>query len=252
MVADCRYHRLEGVRNALSYVVAPVFWMIDKPLNLVSQCFQYVITHKQLVKDKQRLEREQFLQNARHQRMASLEAENDQLRALLKSSPRAGETHLVAEIIRVDSDPFIQRIILDKGKEQEVTVGQPVIDAHGIVGEVIEVYPATCRVILLTDTSHGIPVENVRTGERSIALGMGAARTLEIQHLPTTVEVVLGDVFVTSGLDGKFPAGYPVGVVKKIDRESGDAFARISLEPSAHLEKVRQVLLLKRSVGESS
>jgi rod shape-determining protein MreC len=246
MVADYRYHRLDLLRDYLSMAVYPVQWVVNTPIKLLSGMRQYAVTHHHLVLENKRLNEEHLLQNARLQKLMALESENDHLRSLLKCSPRAGEKLLVAEVIQVDTDPFVHRVMIDKGAEHEVAVGQPVIDGNGVIGEVMEVNQLMSRVILLTDASHGIPVENVRTGARGIAVGTGAMGTLELQHVPNTVDLEVGDILVTSGLDGKYPPGYPVGKINHIVHETGEAFARVQVTPSASLEQSRQFLLLKK------
>jgi rod shape-determining protein MreC len=247
MVSDYRYQQLKILRDYLSLVIYPIQWLVDAPVRFTSTLQQYTQTYQQLVAENQQLRHEQLLQNARTQKFMSLEAENVRLRSLLQSSPRDGETLLVAEIIRVDSDPLIQRVILDKGSRHGVALGQTVIDAEGVIGEVIEVNPMVSRVILLTDTSYGIPVENIRNGIRGIVAGTGAIKNLELQHVPNTIDLKVGDALVTSGLDGRYPPGYPVGMISQIQHDPGESFARIQVTPSAHLERTRQVLLVQRS-----
>lgn len=250
MVSDYRYHQLNIVRDYLSMAIYPIQWIVDSPVRLSDTLKQYTHSYHELVKINQDLREQQLLQSARTEKYMALEAENIRLRSLLQSSPRNGETLLVAEIIRVDSDPLIHRVILDKGSRQGVRLGQPVIDAEGIIGEVIEVHPYVSRVILLTDTSYGIPVENVRNGVRGIAVGIGAIKNLELQHVPNTVDLKVGDNLVTSGLDGRYPPGYPVGTVSEIQQNSGEPFVKVQITPSAHLERIRQVLLVQ-SANES-
>jgi rod shape-determining protein MreC len=250
MISDYRYRRLDAVRDYISYAVYPIQWVVDAPVRIITSIQDYSLSFRSLVKENEQLKTEQFLQNARMQKFVALEAENARLRALLQSSPRAGEKLLVAEIIRVNSDPFIHRVVLDKGARNGVTLGQPVIDGEGIIGEVIEVHPMVSRVILLTDASYGIPVENVRSGVRGIAAGTGAIKSLELQHVPNTVDLNIGDTLVTSGLDGRYPPGYPVGVISHIEHDSGESFAKVQVTPSAHLERSRQVLLLQRTKEE--
>ena len=254
MFVDHRYHdpRLDRARDYLSLMVYPIQWLVDVPMKFTSTFENYAVSHQNLVQENERLKNEQLLQNIRMQKFMALEAENARLRALLQSTPRPGETLLAAEIIQVNSDPFVQRVVLDKGSNHGVTVGQPVIDEGGVIGEVIEVYPKTSRVILLTDASYGIPVENVRNGIRGIAAGTGAISTLELQHVPNTVDLKVGDTLVTSGLDGRYSPGYPVGIISEITLEPGASYAKIQVNPSAHLERTRQVLLIQRKKEENT
>lgn len=254
MVSDYQYHPFESVRHYSSYALYPIQWVADAPIKLTNFIRQHILTHQQLVQENESLRKEQFIQRARSLTFFALETENDRLRTLLQSSPRKGGTLWVAEIVQVDPDPFMQRIILDKGSEQGVKLGQPVMDAEGVMGEVIEVNPSSSRVILLTDASHGISVENVRNGVRGIAMGTGSIKNLVLQHLPNPVDLKVGDTLVTSGLDGRYPAGYPVGTVSEVKNDPGESFMTVKVIPSAHLARSRQVLLFQPSVtsGEGS
>ncbi len=251
MILDHRYHQLTWLHNYLSLALSPIQWMVDTPIRLMEKMDSTVSTHQHLVEELQQLKEEQIRTCVKLQKLMALEAENNRLRSLLGAKSPAGETFKVAEVVRVDVDPFNQRIIIDKGQTQGVSVGQPVIDADGIIGAVMEVYSNSSKVILLTDASHGIPVENVRTGSRGIVVGTGTVGSLELQFVPNTVDLKEQDILVTSGLDGRFPPGYPVGTVKSIHHYSGASFIKVQVEPLAHIERSRQVLLLQRKVVES-
>lgn len=250
MVLDHRYHQLDQVRGYLSQTTFPFQWVVDAPFRLTETVREYITSHHALLAENETLRQQQLLQEGHLQRLLALEAENTQLRTLLKASPREGETLSVAEILKVDSDPFIHRIIINKGEQDNVFVGQPIIDASGVMGEIIEVYPFTSRAILLTDTSHAIPVESVRNGVRGIAVGTGAIDSLQLQHVPTTADLKVGDVLVTSGLGGRFPSGYPVGTITDVSKDAGESFAVVRVKPSAYLDRGRQVLLILRKAGE--
>lgn len=246
MLADCRYHQLNAVRGYLSVTVYPIQWMVDAPFRLAGTILEYATTFNQLVQENAELKHQAFLQNARLQKLLSLEAENTRIRALLKSEYHTNETHRVAEIIRINTDPFMHRIILNKGSKQNVRLGEPVIDAKGVIGEVVEVEPLTSRVILLTDTNYGISVENLRNGVRGIAAGTGSMNTLELKHVANTVDLKIGDILVTSGLDGRYPPGYPVGLIQHIERDPSESYVRVKITPSAALDRTREVLLVER------
>lgn len=252
MVVDHRYHHLDKLHEYLSLIVYPLQGLVDAPVRLGATLRQYTRSYQQLIAENQRLKEEQLIQKAHMQKYMSLEAENESLRTLLKASPRPGETLLVAEIIQVDSDPFIHRVVINKGSNQGVILGQPVIDATGVVGEVIEVHPNVSRVILLTDASNGIAVENIRNGIRGIVVGRGSIKTLELQHVPNTIDLELGDTLVTSGLDGRYPPGYPVGIISLVEHKPGESFASVQITPSARLERTRQVLLVQRDTDRNN
>lgn len=246
MISDYRYHRLDVLRDYLSLVTYPLQWIENVPIRMVTMIRQYTRSYKQLMEENEKLMQEHFLQSAKLQKLIRLEAENARLRALLKSSPRKNETFLGAEIIRNNSNPFIHRIILDKGTKHGILLGQPVIDGNGIIGEVIEVHPLVSHVILLTDANYGIPVENARNGVRGIAAGTGSLQSLELRHVANTLDLKVGDALVTSGLDGRYPSGYPVGVINNIEQDPSESFNRITITPTADFEQARHVLLIQR------
>ncbi len=252
MVADVRYHQLNAVRAYLAFIVYPIQALVDTPIRLVSSVLQYAATFNQLVHENAHLKHQAFLQNARLQKLLSLEAENTRIRALLKSSDRDLEMHRAAEIIRISLDPAYHRIMLNKGSKDGVYIGEPVIDAKGIIGEVIEVQPLTSRVILLTDANYGISVENLRSGIRGIAVGTGLSNSLALQHVANTVDLKVGDILVTSGLDGRYPPGYPVGHIMQIERDPSESYVSVKIKPSAELDRTRQVLLIERPKEGSS
>lgn len=245
LLLDHRYHRLDQVRQYLYSLTYPIQWAVDLPIRCSRNLGGYFHTHKQLVKENESLKETFFLQEARLQKLLALESENERLRALLQSTPRQKDIFKVAEIIQVDCDPFNQRFILDKGSDQGVYKGQPLIDAYGVMGEIVEVQANTAHAMLISDASHALPIENLRTGMRSIVVGTGTVSGLEMQHVPLTADVQVGDTLVTSGLGGRYPPGYIVGKVKALDYNTGESFARVIVTPMAHLERGRQVLLIQ-------
>lgn len=248
MFFDHHYHQqFDKLRSLLSYVVYPLQWAVDRPLRLTHTIKDYAFSKERLISENEALKQEQFLQNGRLQKLLAFETENERLRALLKqSSIHRQETLVIAEILQVDADPFSHRILLDKGKNHSVQVGQPIIDAEGVMGEIIEVNGASATALLITDASHAIPVEIARNAVRGILVGTGSYDHLTLQYLPKTAEVTVGDVVVTSGLGGRYPAGYPVGVVTKIIEDPADSFVTVFVAPKARLDRGRQVLLVAR------
>jgi rod shape-determining protein MreC len=177
-------------------------------------------------------------------RYESLEQENQRLRAVRESSPRAVQSSLVAEILRVDLDPFRQRVLVNKGTRAEVFRGQAVIDAAGIYGQVTRAGPFSAEIILITDPEHAIPVQVNRTGARSIALGTGRAGLLSLPYLPQNADVIVGDLLVSSGLGGVYPPGYPVARVTAVVRDPGQPLLAVEAEPLAGLDRDPEVLLV--------
>jgi rod shape-determining protein MreC len=177
-------------------------------------------------------------------RFESLEQENLRLRALRESSARVVQRSLVAEIVRVDLDPFRQRVLINKGARAGVFRGQAVIDANGIYGQVTRVGPYSAEIILISDPEHAIPVQVNRTGTRSIALGTGRSGLLSLPYLPQNTDVIVGDLLVSSGLGGVYPPGYPVGKVTAVTRDSGQPLLAVEAEPHAGLDRDPEVLLI--------
>ncbi len=176
--------------------------------------------------------------------MAALRAENNRLRDLLGSAAKIQDNVLVGELIGVDPDPKRHEVVIDKGLNHNVFVGQPVLDAQGLMGQVIEVSLFTSRVLLISDESHSVPVQVVRSNLRLIARGTGVSHQLELRHLQNTADIRPGDFLVSSGLGDRFPIGYPVGTVNKVEHDPGKPFATATATPSAQLNRTRHVLLV--------
>ena len=176
--------------------------------------------------------------------MAALTAENNRLRDLLGSAAKLQDNVLVAELIGVDPDPERHEVIIDKGTSSGVFVGQPLLDAQGLMGQVIEISPYTSRVLLVSDQTHSVPVQVNRSNLRLIARGSGVTRQLELLHVQDTADIRVGDLLVSSGLGDRFPVGYPVGLVNKVEHDPGQPFALVTAIPSARLDRSRHVLLV--------
>ena len=252
MTVDHRQHHLESVRSALSLVVSPLQYLLGLPVDAGHWLGEALSSRRSLEEENAELHTRQLLQSARLQKMAALEAENARLRSLLDSSFKVGERVLVAELLEVDFDPFSQEIVINKGSHDGVVIGQSIVDAEGVMGQVVHVAPFTSTAMLITDPSHAIPVAVNRNGLRAIAVGTGAADRLDIPHLPLNADIKEGDLLVTSGLGGRFPPGYPVAVVKKIERNPGEPFADVTARPTARLEQSREVLLVWTSARQTA
>ena len=179
------------------------------------------------------------------QKLTTLEAENRRLRSLLESAVNAPERMLIAELLAVDFDPYRHHILLNRGRQHGINIGQPVIDQQGVIGQIVRADPLTSTVILITDPNHALPIQIDRTGARTLALGTGQFQELELRHIPNNGDVRVGDLLVTSGLGGRFPRGYPVGVVTKVEFDPGSPFAHIVARPAAQLDRIREVMLLE-------
>jgi rod shape-determining protein MreC len=201
-------------------------------------------SHQELAQENTNLKSQLLMQKAEMQKIIALQKENKQLRALLRSSSSITGTFKVAQILAISVDPFLAQAVLDKGKNYDVYVGQPVLDATGVMGQVIQVGELTARVMLISDSRSAVPVQDTRTGVRAIVIGSGPGRPLRLINVAQTADIKEGDELTTSGLDLRFPAGYPVGIVSSVINSSGQHFANIEIKSAANLEKSRQVLLL--------
>ncbi len=244
MTADHRTHMLDGVRSTVSILLYPLQTIASTPTDVGNWLGEQFTSHQTLIDENQQLRSENLLLKAQLQKFASLQAENIRLRSLLKSSRKLRDQMLIAETIAVDLDPYKHQIVINKGQQSGIYAGQPILDAYGIMGQIINPGIASSSAILITDPSHAIPVQVNRNGLRTVLYGTGAANYLEILNLPNNADIEIGDLLITSGLGGRFPEGYPVATVVNIKRDPGQPFARIIAEASAHLEQSREVLLV--------
>ncbi len=244
IVLDLRYHRLETTRSVLDTLGAPVYWLADLLPRVRAWSEIHIQSRTRALEENERLNRENLVLQGRSQQMAALQAENVRLRGLLNSTTMLRDDVLVAELIGVSPDPVRHQLVLNKGRNDGVFVNQPLIDADGLMGQIVEVSDTTSRALLITDATHSIPVQVNRNGVRAIAEGTGSLGALEVRHVSATTDIELGDLLVTSGLGGRFPGGYPVAVVTGIERDPGGMFAHVVARPSAALDRSRHVLLV--------
>ena len=234
---------LVELRNILATALQPVLSLAAAPVSLKAAGDQLRANRLLLEENRQLLARQLEL-NAKLLTFESLQAENRRIRQLVTSSSSLHQRVSIAEIISVNQDPYRHQITLDKGANEGVYQGQAVADAFGVMGQVIRVNPTYSTALLITDTGHGIPVEVNRTGLQTIARGGGDGRTLVLPFLPGNADVQVGDLLVTSGLGGRFPPGYPVGMVFDVKRGTAVHFMQATATPMAHLYQSRQVLLI--------
>ncbi|MEK6750202.1 MAG: rod shape-determining protein MreC [Pseudomonadota bacterium] len=244
MIADHRVHYLESVRASLATVVYPVQYVVDAPVSMSNWLGDNLTTRATLQEENQRLRGEETVLKAQLQRYISLEMENMRLRRLLDSTTQLGDRLQVAELLAVDLDPFTRQVLINKGLQHELYIGQPVLDADGIFGQVIHTTPLNSVVMLITDPGHALPVHVNRNGLRAIAAGTGNNQKLELLYIPNNADIKAGDLLLTSGLGGTFPAGYPVGIVTEVTPDSTQAYATVYAEPKALLDQSREVMLL--------
>jgi rod shape-determining protein MreC len=241
---DFQQGHLETVRRALSVAVYPIRVLVDLPSAALGWTREYLSERHRLVAENRVLRAESLQQRAGLQQLAALEAENAKLRALMDSTARLANRVQVAEILAVDLDPYRHRIALNRGEQAGVYAGQALLDADGIVGQVIRVNPLGAEAILISDPSHATPVEINRNGLRTVALGVGDVSRMELPFLPNSADIRVGDLLVSSGLGDAFPPGYPVARVTRVERRPGEPFARVDARPTASLNRARQVLLV--------
>ena len=244
MFLDKRVESVQQIRAALSVTLIPLQYAVSVPIQMIDKFSQTMSSHEALVQENLDLKAQQLLLKAQVQRLLAIETENNQLKALMRSSAQIQGKILVAQLLAIDTDPFLNQVILDKGSRDNVFVGQPVLDANGVMGQIIQVGPLTSRVLLVNDPHNGIPVQVTRNGVRAIAMGDNYTKKLRLVNVPHTADIRVGDILVTSGLGEHIPEGYPVGQVSTVVKDPGFQFATIEVEPSAHLDRSREVLLV--------
>jgi len=244
MAVDHRQHYLEGVRSTISVLVYPLQYLVDLPISASSWIGENLSSRETLLEENTRLRMQQTLFKAQLQKFNAIEAENQRLRELLQSSKKVGEQVLIGELLAVDLEPFTRQIVINKGSRHGVYLGQPLIGADGVMGQIVHVGPLSAIAMLITDVNHAIPVQINRNGLRAIAVGTGEPDRLAIPYLPLSADIVEGDLLVSSGLGGHFPSDYPVAVVSQVDKDPTRPYAVISAVPTASLETSREVLLV--------
>jgi len=243
MIADHRFHAADGVRAATSLLVTPLRYAVNLPLNTANWLLSSVKTERKLLKINAELRANQLHLQSQLQQFIALEKENSQLRHLLNFAKRSEYQVKVAEIVAVNSEPYVEQIVINQGKRDQVALGQPIFDAFGVMGQVIELGLLSSRVLLITDPKSAVPVQVARTGARGIVVGDGAMR-LHLLNMPITADIKPGDKLITSGLGQRYPIGYPVGVVSSITNQPGAQFSEVEVIPAAHINKSRLVLVL--------
>lgn len=244
MLADSQYHYLDGVRSSLSRISTPVYQVSRTFLNLGDRIDGFFTGRETLQQENDALKAQALFLQHRVQRLAALSAENTRLRELLNSSALLEQKVIVAELVGVFPEASAHKIILGKGTNSGVFVGQPVVDAEGLVGQVVQAGATSSQALLITDNTHSVPVLINRNGLRAILTGTDHIEKLELLHIPDTADVKVGDLLVTSGLGQRFPQGYPVAVVSAVEHDPGQSFARIKATPTAALSKAQHFLLI--------
>ncbi|KTC66013.1 rod shape-determining protein MreC (plasmid) [Legionella adelaidensis] len=244
MVADYHYQYLGRLRSGFSIVVAPLQYAVDYPVRVIGWIRSLVTTKKELINENMQLRYQQTMLEAQLQQLLVIRNENSQLKELLLASSDATTKAMAAQILAVDTTLSRQILVLNKGKRDGVTVGQPVLDAKGVMGQVIDVGSMTSTVLLISDAKSAVPVQNTRTGERAILVGTNNLSQLSLINLPKSSSIRKGDLLVTSGLGRRYPEGYPVGTVEEVKNIPGEEFIKVNVSPIALLNRNRLVLLI--------
>ncbi|MEX0901787.1 MAG: rod shape-determining protein MreC [Pseudohongiellaceae bacterium] len=245
MFADNRFGYLDKVRYALGYITTPIYWVADTPARTSSWIDDVLISHTDLLEENDRLREELLLSRRQLQLLESLATENNRLRALRDSALTVNREVLPAEIINVSPDPYSKRVLINKGANDGVYVGQALLDANGVMGQVDEILPFTSWVLLITDSHHVTPVQVNRNGERALARGSRTTATeLELEFVTQTQDIKAGDRLVTSGMGQLFPKNYPVATVISVYKDPGQPFATVKARPLAQMASTRHVMLV--------
>ncbi|MBQ9274309.1 MAG: rod shape-determining protein MreC [Succinivibrio sp.] len=244
MAVDLRSKALNDFRYYLETALYPVLAFADSPHKVSSVFSKQFKSHSELLEENEQLSSQNFEQRAEIMRLRSLETENEDMRRLLNSPSRDAPRRLFAEVLDVDSNPYLHRVVINRGTQAGVKESMPVITDAGLVGQVISTSYSFSRVLLLSDPSSSVPVVNSRTRMRALAVGSGAQDELLINNVPRSADVREGDLLLTSGLGGVYPSGYPVAVVSSIGFSESQPFALIKARPMVDIDKMRYVLLL--------
>lgn len=245
IIVDSRVKALDTIRVGVGVVLYPIQQVLLAPVRAVEAISGYFITVSRLSRDNEALKREAVERARELQEGKTLEAENAQLRRLLGARERVARAGVLAQVLYESRDRFSRKLVLDKGASEGVRTGQPVIDDRGVIGQVTRVFPLTSELTLLIDKDQSIPVQLARNGLRGVAFGGGEPGTLDLRFMPANADIKQGDVAITSGIDGIYPAGLQVATVAKIERADNDQFARIVMTPAAGVQSYSFLLVLQ-------
>ncbi len=252
MVQHHRQNHLGAVRKAASVAIYPIQLVVDAPFRLWDWIREGTKTRNQLQLELGHLQAERLITKAQLQQLSALKAENARLRDLLEARSRVRDEIRVAGIMAVDANPYRHNIVIDIGEREGAYDGQAIIDAVGVIGQVIDTGLTTSQAMLISDPSHSLPVEVNRNGLRTIANGTGEMDRLDLPFITNNADIQPGDLLVTSGLGGAFPAGYPVAIVETVNRIPQEPFADVTAAPTASLDQVREVMLIWSATVEAT
>lgn len=244
MLADGRLDAFSGVRYFLNSLVAPIQYTANLPRSMFDGVYERFSSHQSLLEGNQNLKREVLRLRSDLLLLEQYKEENQRLRKLLGSSFVRDEKKMVAEVMAVDTSPYRHQVVIDKGRIDGVYVGQPVINEKGIVGQITFVAAHNSRVLLLSDAKNAIPVQVVRNDIRVIASGNGEVDEIQLEYIPTSTDIRVDDLLVTSGLGGVYPEGYPVAYVTSVEHDTRREFAAIKAKPVVEFDRLRYLLLV--------
>lgn len=245
VVLDHRGGWLARVHDSAEVAMQPVWWLAGLPGRIGASARDNAATHTMLVDENRALRNALLVGNARQARLQAAAAENERMRGLLGAAQRSRLDVQLAPILNIDLDPTRQRLVLDAGAREGVRIGQTVIDAGGLLGQIVSRTQTTATVLLVTDPDHAVPVVVARTGVRLVLYGNGRSDQLQLANVPLSSDVKVGDSLVTSGLGGRFPPGFPVGTIRALRPDDSRAFLLGDVAPAAQLDRGRDVLLLR-------
>ena len=252
MTVDHRYQHLQVIRSTLATAIYPLQYLAHLPAALTESLDENLSRRESLIEENKRLREQALFNDVKLQRLALMEQENARLRKLLDSPAHlSNEKVLIAEILSVDLHPFRQLIVINKGTQQGVYAGQPLVGAKGIIGQVVEAFPLNSHVLLISDPNHALLAESNRTNLRAILAGSGQADLVYLKNVSPSADIRVGDMFHTSGLDGRFPPNYPIAEVTNITNVPGEPFMQVEAKPMVNLDTIREVLLLWTGTLES-
>ena len=250
MLSDGQNTTMIQARSIMETAVGGLYYLANTPRTVLDGVSDNLIDTNKLQIENKVLKEQLREKNADLLLLDQLKVENQRLRLLLNSPLRTDEYKKIAEILTTETDIYRQQVVINQGQSDGVYVGQPIIDEKGVVGQVIAVGETSSRVLLLSDVTHSIPVQVLRNDVRVIASGTGRSDELMLDNVPRSVDILKGDVLVPFGLVGRFPEGYPVGIVENVSRDASNYFATVNVKPLASLERLRYVLLLWPTVED--
>ncbi|CAD6507318.1 rod shape-determining protein MreC [Candidatus Profftia tarda] len=244
VIADSSFSMFTSIRSYLDTFVSPLYYLSNGPRKIIENVANSLATREQLKLENKALRQELLFKNSDILLLGHFKQENARLRALLDSSLRSDEHKMLTQVIAKLPDPYSDQVIIDKGSNSGVYLGQPIISDKGVVGQVVSVAKMTSRVLLICNASHALPIQVLRNEIRLLAMGRSCMDDLELEHMPLDTDILVGDVLVTSGLGGRFPEGYPVAIVSSVKVDNQRAYTIIKARPTAGLHRLRYVLLL--------